>query len=132
MALSGDELRRRIVSAAALHGWGLRELRDQLEAYGANKHMAEGMIAGKVPQNRANMDALGAVLDVPVDWFEAEDWRPLLRTSAQAEAESPVTQLDLAAMKAELLADLATGLETRDAQHRRPERGDSAEGLPGG
>lgn len=130
VALTGEELRKRIVSAAALHGWGLRGLRDRLEDYGANRHMAERMIAGKVPRTRANLDALAAVLEVPCEWFEDEDWRPLIRVN---EGVDPA-MLDQAVegLRTELLARLAQQSGSQEGQRKLPEPGSTGEGVTGG
>lgn len=79
MALPQEELRRRIVAAAALHGWGLRQLREELGRIGAQKLLADRMISGAIPQSRANITVLADLLEVPREWFEAEDWRTLIR-----------------------------------------------------
>lgn len=101
MSLEGDELRRRIVAAGGLHGLGMRQIRDQLELFGADKTLAEGMISGRVPQNPRNIRDLAEALGMPQAWFTEPDWRTLVRSA-------PETGSDLAegarARAAEVLA----------------------------
>lgn len=132
MALGKAEWRKRVAAACALHGIDLSEL-PRFEGLPQDAARRAGHPSDDYLPNHSLALALADELGLPVDWFEAEDWRPLIRSSAQAAAESPATRLDLAALKAELLADLAAqALAARDAQHQQPEPGDSAEGLTGG
>jgi DNA-binding transcriptional MerR regulator len=73
MALEGEALRRRVIAAAALHGLGMRELRDALEHYGANRTLAESMIRGETPVAGRNLRDLCEVLNVPPAWFTEPD-----------------------------------------------------------
>lgn len=89
MPLSGEELRRRIVAAAALQGMGMRQARLALEDYEAPKTLGERMVSGKVPQSRRRLITLAETFGMPVEWFEVEDWRDLV-------AGAPPTGSDLA------------------------------------
>jgi len=44
MPLTNDEFRNRVKAAAALHGKGMREARDHLEEFGADRTLAEAII----------------------------------------------------------------------------------------
>lgn len=89
MALPGDELRRRVLAAGALHGLGMRQIRDQLELFGTKRNTAEAMISGKVEQRPKQIRDLAEALGMPEAWFTAEDWRTLIR-------DAPETGSDLA------------------------------------
>lgn len=131
MALSKAEWRRRVAAACALHGIDLADLNDM---EGLPKHAARraGHDSDDYRPNHALALALAERLELPVDWFEAEDWRPLVRPAAQAAAESPATRRDLAALKAELLEGLARDSAAQDVLRKQPAPGDSGEGVTGG
>ncbi len=78
MSLSNEEFRNRVRAAAALHGEGMREARDHLEAFGADRTLAEAIISGKKPQNKRNIRDLAEAFEVPRAWFTEPDWRGLL------------------------------------------------------
>ena len=80
MPLQGEQLRRRILAAAALQGLGMRGVRDVLEQFGANKTLAEQMIRGEQSQNDRNLRDLSDVLHVPVEWFTVPDLEEWLAT----------------------------------------------------
>jgi hypothetical protein len=80
MSLSGEELRRRILSAAELHGFGMRGVRDALERYDAPRTLAEAMIRGEQNQGPRNIRDLSEALDVPAWWFTDEDLDARLAT----------------------------------------------------
>lgn len=98
-----NRLDERITAAAALHGWGKRDLRAQLAKAEVEMLLAEDIIKGKKPLKGRNLRDLCDVLEVPPAWFEAEDWRPLL--SEPAEADSRLKSL--VAQRTELLATVA-------------------------
>lgn len=78
MALTSEEFRNRVKAAAALHGEGMREARDHLEEFGADRTLAEAIISGKKPQNKRNIRDLAEAFEVPRAWFTEPDWRGLL------------------------------------------------------
>jgi len=105
MALPQEELRRRIVAAAALHGWGLRQLREELGRIGAQKLLADRMISGAIPQSRANITVLADLLEVPREWFEVEDWRTLIRARAPSREELEDVAREIAGHERALLQE---------------------------
>lgn len=94
MTLSGEPLRRRIVAAAALHGMGMRELRDALEGYGANRTLAEAMIRGDQAVGGRNLRDLSEVLEVPPAWFTEPDLHKVVPAYAPTELPEVVADLD--------------------------------------
>ena len=68
-----------MVAAAALHGLGMRELREFLADHEANLTLAETLIKNPEARTKKSMRELSEALEVPRLWFEAEDWRPLLQ-----------------------------------------------------
>lgn len=100
MALSGEQLRRRVRAAAALDGHGMREVRGILKEFGAPKTLAEAMARGDTPQSPSNLLVLAEALGVPRAWFEVEDARELIRP-----ADSPIdSQLGALETRMEYLA----------------------------
>lgn len=113
MPLTGEALRRRILSAAALQGRGMRELRDALQDYGANRTLAESMIRGDSPANERNLRDLCEVLQVPRDWLTDEEWSPFA-SSAESEVGAEVRALArLLHERWELQADAMEALQGR-------------------
>ena len=88
MALTTDEFRNRVKAAAALHGRGMREARDQLEEFGADRTLAEAIISGKKPQNKRNIRDLAEAFEVPRAWFTEPDWRSLIPRTGPSEFEA--------------------------------------------
>lgn len=132
MALAKAEWRRRVGAACALHGLDLSDLADAFEGLPRDAARRAGHPSDDYSPNHALALALAERLELPVDWFEAEDWRPLVRSRLQAAGESPATRLDLAALKAELLEGRAGESIARGAQQMQPAPAGSAEGSTGG
>lgn len=78
MALANDEFRNRVLAAGALHGKGMREIRDLLGEFGTERTLAEAIIRGDKDQNKRNIRDLAEALEVPREWFTEPDWRVLL------------------------------------------------------
>lgn len=131
MALPPTELSKRIKAAAALHGWSMRQVRDELQTYGADRLLAERIASGKLPARQAALDTLASFFGLPVAWFEAEDWRPLISSGEAARpglAEIQAGQNDLLAG----LMGLGEAVESlraelADAQSKPPQQGESRE-----
>lgn len=99
MALTSEEFGWRVKAAAALHGMGMRKLRDALDEFGADRTLAEAMIRGDVQRNVRNIRDLAETLGVPEEWFTVEDWRVLIAPAAATPRE-----VDLAAQARERAA----------------------------
>lgn len=78
MALTSEEFRNRVLAAGALHGEGMRGIRDLLGAFGTERTLAEAVIRGDKDQNKRNIRDLAEALEVPREWFTEPDWRLLL------------------------------------------------------
>jgi hypothetical protein len=78
MPLSKDEFKNRVQAAAALHGLGMRALRDFLAEKEADKTLAETLIKDPAARTKKPMRELSEALEVPPAWFEADDWRSLI------------------------------------------------------
>lgn len=110
MTLSKAEWRKRVKAAAALHGWELSDLNEPVARMaGKGTPIDAARRAGHESDdsygpNHALALILAELLEVPVAWFEEEDWRPLLRESPEvAAAESPVTMETFLQAKTEVL-----------------------------
>lgn len=118
MALTPEELDRRVKAAAALYGLKKGEVRKVLHDYGTDATLAEALASGrKAIQDRAIRD-LAEALGMPRAWFTEPDWRKLIR-------DAPATGTDLAE-RAKRRADRALGTGrsksqgTLPATHRTP------------
>lgn len=76
MALSGEQLKWRIKAATALHELHAKDLPDLLEKFGAERHLAAGLMDGRIEPRRAKLDQLAAFFKLPVQFFEDEKWEP--------------------------------------------------------
>jgi hypothetical protein len=124
MSLSKSEYKRRLDAAVALNGTTLDRVDDELDReWGLGKEAASrpGRRADKAAPNRALSYALGQVLEVGDAWFEAEDWRTLLREGALA-TELPDDQLgELKAQRSVLISTISqVRSELEDPRKRRP------------
>lgn len=97
MALSSDEFRARCLAAAALHGTGMRGLRDILDRFGADKTLAESLIKDEAARRPKQIRDLAEALEVPRAWFTEPDWRDLIPGSGAAAREpqaAPARELE--------------------------------------
>jgi hypothetical protein len=101
MALTNDEFRNRVLAAGALHGRGMREIRDLLAEFGTEKTLAEAVIRGDKPQNKRNIRDLAEALEVPREWFTEPDWRVLLVGSPLPPERELESDLDDAVRRSE-------------------------------
>src|SRR5687768_13773413 len=79
MPLSPEEMKRRIIAAAALNGWRLNDLPEKLEEFGAQKHLAAGLADGRLQPRPALLNTLANFFEIPEKWFTEEDWRSIVR-----------------------------------------------------
>jgi hypothetical protein len=94
MALTSKEFRRRVLAAGALHGAGMREIRDLLQDFGTERTLAEAVISGKKPQNKRNIRDLAEAFEVPREWFTEPDWRDLIPGSGEESRDQSLGRLD--------------------------------------
>lgn len=118
MGLTSKEFKRRVVAAGALHGAGMREIRDLLADYGTEKTLAEKVISGEKPQNKRNIRDLAEALEVPRAWFTEPDWRDLIPGSGPVEEEAKTI--------AEVDADEASNLPDAPSAPKTSEPGRGA------
>lgn len=131
-----NHLDERITAAAALHGWGKRDLRAQLAKAEIEMLLAEDIIKGKKPLKGRNLRDLCYVLEVPPAWFTAEDWRPLIKPAAESESELAqkvdwILHLLLETEEAESVADAALGALAPQRSPSSQKPGEHNPGLPG-
>ena len=118
MPLSRKEFRRRVVAGAALHGLGMRALRDHLEEFGADRTLAEEMIRNETARGRRkNIRDLAEALYLPQAWFTNPEWWTLI-PGAERPVETGPAALEEAA------ADL-------EEERGRREEEDGASGMTG-
>lgn len=120
MALPPEELRQRIVAAAALRGHTLESLQDALGDYGAERQMASRIGRGERVPRPADLRVLAGLLEVPDEWFTIADVGQLL-VGRDAQLET---------LRAELLVAISearTELEGRLSHLEHDERGGADE-----
>jgi hypothetical protein len=120
MGLSKKEFRNRVLAAAALHGLGLRTLRDHLEEFGADRTLAESLINDPAKRKPKQLRDLTEALEVPAAWFEAPDWRSLISEGAAA-AEAKGDEIgELKAQRSVLLSTIAQVRSELEDLRKRP------------
>lgn len=73
------EIYRRIVAAAALNGWEFKDLPAQLEAIDAPTTLAGRVARGDKDAGQTDRRIVADLLQVPVGFLTAEDWRSYIR-----------------------------------------------------
>ncbi len=123
MGLSKEEFANRVTAAASLHGLGMRELRTHLEKFGANKTLAEALISDETKRKPKQLRDLAEALEVPIAWFEAEDWRDLINAEGAAGASPQVE--DLMAQRSVLLSTFEQVRVELEDLRKPPQPGES-------
>lgn len=127
MALSSEEFRRRVVAAAALKGWDLDDLQAPLEERQFPKHAAAraGRSSDSYMAGRALILVLADILDVPEEWFTAEDVYELIAAPAAeaTDATSAAPATSGGGRVGEKAREVAEGLKSSPQGRRRVQRG---------
>jgi hypothetical protein len=123
VALSKEEFRNRAKAGAALNGLGLRELRDALEEFGADRTLYQTMYADEKARGLPrNIRDLAETLHLPRAWFTEPTWTTLVPGSGDA-ARAPVDPEAL-----ELEQDLEDA--GQQSESTEPNTGEQAPGVP--
>lgn len=93
MALSKSEWRRRVAAACELHGIDLKDLEALDDGLPKGAARRAGHPSDTYAPNHALAMILAERLELPLAWFEDEDWRPLIGDEPAIPAE---TKLGLA------------------------------------
>jgi hypothetical protein len=123
MALSKEAWKQRVDAACALHGMDLSDLPD-FDGLPQRAAARAGHASDNYQPNHSLALRLAEELELPVEWFEAEDWRPLVSAKAEAGLAG-----ELQSVKTELLAGLSEvrrGLEALNKPQGRDERGSAS------
>lgn len=137
MALSKAEWERRLKAILTLKGMDLADLKHVVHEHGLPVNAAAR--AGHESDELMPSDALALVvariLDVPVSWFEAEDWRSQITPARAADDALQSLRLELLkeirGLRSELRGELAKEHAARVVPPVIPAPGSTAEGLTG-
>lgn len=110
MPLTDEEFRNRVKAAAALHGLGIKaDLRTYLDARELDKGLATKLIEKPEERRPKPLKDLSDALEVPIAWFEKEDWRSMIYAEGSPTLKELVDERDLARLAlGELRDELGT------------------------